>query len=86
MRVFFFTDLDETFDFIVVGAGSGGCALASRLSEAGKWHVLLLEAGEQAGWFPKVPLFAPGVYHTDYAHKYFIERQENFGKGLEVST
>ncbi|QOG08397.1 GMC family oxidoreductase N-terminal domain-containing protein [Aureimonas sp. OT7] len=37
--------IDREFDYVVVGAGSSGCVLASRLTEDGRSTVALVEAG-----------------------------------------
>jgi choline dehydrogenase-like flavoprotein len=37
--------MEATFDYLVVGAGSAGCALAGRLADSGNDSIALLEAG-----------------------------------------
>jgi choline dehydrogenase len=47
----------DSFDYIIIGAGSAGCVLADRLSANGKHKILVLEAGGSDNHFwIKVPL------------------------------
>lgn len=42
---------NRTFDFVVVGSGSGGGVVAARLSESGKFKVACLEAGTRGAHY-----------------------------------
>ncbi|MCP4906140.1 MAG: choline dehydrogenase [bacterium] len=42
---------EPVFDYVIVGGGSAGCALANRLSENPDLRVLVLEAGRPDAWW-----------------------------------
>ncbi|XP_003402064.2 glucose dehydrogenase [FAD, quinone] [Bombus terrestris] len=75
--------LMPSYDFIVVGAGSAGAVLASRLSEIEDWNVLLLEAGGDGSIIYDIPLTAANLQLTDIDWKYTTEPGINYCRGLE---
>ncbi len=63
----------DTFDYVIIGAGSAGCVLANRLSQDPNNAVCLLEAGGKDNWIwfhiPVGYLFAIGNPRADWLFK-----------------
>ena len=67
--------MQTEYDYIIVGAGSAGCVLANRLTESGKYKVLLLEAGpsDRRFWI-QVPIgYGKTYYNNQYNWMYQSE-------------
>lgn len=77
--------LNNTYDFIIVGAGSAGCVLANRLSENPKWNILLIEAGGSESYYMDIPqhvhlLQMMGInwaYKTEPSDQYCLAMKDN---------
>jgi len=65
----------DTFDYVIVGAGSAGCVLADRLSEDGKNSVLLLEYGgsDRSLWIQMPTALSIPMNMERYDWRYYTE-------------
>jgi len=71
----------QTFDYIVVGAGSAGSVLANRLSANPKYRVLVLEAGRESHPWSRIPVgFARLIENPAANWLYSSEPDEGTGQ------
>lgn len=71
----------ESFDYVIVGAGSAGCVLANRLTADPSVQVLLLEAGgEDTADEVKIPAAFASLFKTKWDWNYETTHQKYLGK------
>jgi choline dehydrogenase len=71
----------ESFDYVIVGAGSAGCVLANRLTENPAARVLLLEAGgEDTDDAMHVPAAFATLFKTRWDWDYETVEQKHTGR------
>ncbi|SPP78675.1 glucose dehydrogenase [FAD, quinone] [Drosophila guanche] len=74
-RPFNVPQVDQAYDFIIIGGGSAGTVLASRLSEISHWKILLLEAGGHETDISDVPLLSLYLHKSKMDWKYRTQPQ-----------
>ncbi|XP_045198417.2 L-sorbose 1-dehydrogenase-like [Mercenaria mercenaria] len=74
-------EVNSTYDYIIVGAGSAGAVLAARLTEDAEVSVLLLEAGGEETGNPlfSVPVAAARLWQTEWDWQYYTVPQKATG-------
>ena len=74
---------NEEYDFIIVGAGSAGAAIASRLSELNDVTILLIEAGCNENLLMDIPVIVNYLQFSDDLNwKYQTESSQNYCRGM----
>lgn len=65
----------------MIGAGTAGSVVASRLAEVSEWNILLLEAGNDPPLTSDVPLFYSNLQRTDIDWQYTTNREVGLFNG-----
>ncbi|GFV94774.1 glucose dehydrogenase [Trichonephila clavipes] len=76
------TDIKDSYDYIIVGAGTAGSVLAARLAEKDCVTALFLEAGKSPPKVTDIPTAARSFIQSDIDWNYSTAPQKHTGVGL----
>ncbi|KAL6266502.1 hypothetical protein P5V15_003351 [Pogonomyrmex californicus] len=76
----------DTYDFIVIGAGTAGATIAARLSEIAQVKVLLIEAGTYDNLFMGIPLTAGLLQLINISWNYQTKPSDKYCQGMENNS
>lgn len=76
-------ELESSYHYIIVGGGTAGAVLASRLADEASLNILLVEAGQNPSSNPliDIPLMADSVRTSEFALRYNTVAQKHACKG-----
>jgi len=71
--------MQTTFDYVIAGAGSAGCVLARRLSDAGHQVLLLEIGGSDKSWIIRMPAGLRSAFKptSKYNYWYYTQAQKH---------
>ena len=75
----------NAYDYVIVGAGSAGSVLANRLTEDGKFSVLLLEAGgSDLNFLIQVPIGYGKVFYDEKVNWKYVTEPDPYREGQQM--
>ncbi len=82
------TQTDKSYDYVVVGAGTAGSVVASRLSENPKHKVLLIESGGEESVELDMPAMSPMTFMDkkmdEYQYK-TVPQTSSFNREFDIT-
>jgi choline dehydrogenase len=74
----------QHYDYVIVGAGSAGSVLASRLTQNGRYRVLVMEAGAKSHFWSSIPVGFAKLIDNPAANWLYDSEPEDSTRGRRI--